>query len=280
MEPYCGPYIDFHTHLFPEKLNSAVRNWFDANTSWRFRFRGEWREVADFLEADARLLKYVCFGYAHKKGISRELNRFYAEIPKYSPKAVPLMTAHQEDENLTEIAKEAFDLGLAGVKIHCQVQKASPSDPRFFPLYEKVIERKGLVLFHAGNGPFDGPCVGFRHFAELPERYPELKIVVAHLGCNEPELFLAETSRRENLWLDTSYTFIANPTNRMDAPLELLEKAHRKLLFATDFPGICHGYDEGVAAIADLPLSAVARERIFHANARELLESCGVTFIP
>lgn len=277
---HYGGYIDFHVHLFPEKLYAAILGWFDTNTSWRFKFRGDWREAVEFLEAKERLERYVCFGYAHKKGISRELNGFYSEVGRLSPKAIPLMTAHQDDDDLAGIAEEGFQLGLKGVKIHCQVQNASPADPRFDPLYERLIANGGFALLHAGNGPFSGPNVGFDKFEPLLTRYPELKVVVAHLGCMESERFLTEAAKRENLYLDTSYTFIDNPTNRMDAPLNLLVRAADKVLFATDFPGICHGYDEGVAAIAELPLPPVTLRAILRDNAARFLASCGVPVTP
>lgn len=273
-----APFIDFHTHTFPDKLQAAITGWFQANTEWRWHFEGSWREITAHLEAMKGLIRYVTFGYAHKPGIARELNQFYAELMKASPKAVALMCAHQDDEDLKGIAKEAFGLGLKGVKIHCQVQKVSPSDERFFPLYEEVIDNGGIVMLHAGNGPFTGPFVGFEHFAPLMKRYPELNCVVAHLGCFEPEEFLREALKRENLYLDTSYTFIKNPSNLMDAPVGLVKEACGKILYASDFPGICHPYGEGLEALLKaLALSPEEERAILYENGRRLLLKAGVT---
>lgn len=264
-------YIDFHVHLFPEKLRVAIYRWFRENTGWEFYFQKPWEDGVSFLEGLPALERYVCFGYAHKPGIARELNRFYAAIPKISPKALPLGCVHQDDPDVAAIAAEGFDLGLAGFKLHCQVQKVEPGDRRLWPLYEVVRERGGFVLLHAGNGPFSGPCVGFERFLPLMRRFPDLKCVVAHLGAFESDLFLRAALDCEGLYLDTSYTFIANPSNRMDAPVELLEAAHRKVLFATDFPGICHPYEDGVRAIAESGLSPAALDAVFLHNARRFL---------
>lgn len=254
---YYGSFVDFHVHLYPEKLYAAVLRWFNANTAWRFPFTRPWDEAATLLSEMERLQRFVCFGYAHRPGIAAELNEFYAEAARRFPKAIGLMCAHQEDRDLAGLADAAFASGLKGVKLHCQVQAVSPADPRFDPLWERVIANRGFALLHAGNGPFPGEGVGFANFAPLMERFPELVCVVAHLGCQEGELFLREALRRENLYLDTSYTFIDNPTRRMDAPLSLLREASEKLLYGSDFPGICHTYQEGFTAIADLDLTPV-----------------------
>mgnify|MGYP000182344873 CR=1 FL=1 len=52
----------------------------------------EYDTRAAFLEDVPGLDRYVCFGYAHKPGIARDLNDFYARIPEVSPRAVPLVS--------------------------------------------------------------------------------------------------------------------------------------------------------------------------------------------
>lgn len=267
---YHGSFIDFHVHLYPEKLYAAILKWFYANSQWRFPYTKPWEEAATLLSGMELLERFVCFGYAHKPGIAGELNAFYAAVAARFPKAVALMCAHQDDPNLARLADDAFAAGLKGVKLHCQVQRISPADRRFDPLWERVIANRGFALLHSGNGPFPGEGVGFANFAPLMERFPELVCVVAHLGCNEGELFLREALRRDNLYLDTSYTFIDNPTRRMDAPLSLVREASEKLLYGSDFPGICHSYEAGFEAIANLGLSETELTRIFHSNARNL----------
>ncbi len=274
--PYNKPFIDFHTHMFPDRLHRAIVEWFEREVDWHWTFREGYVKVIEYLEAMPGLKRYLTFGYAHKPGIARGLNRFYAEVGKLSPKAVPLFCAHQGDEDLAGLAEEAFALGLKGVKLHCQVQKASPSDPRFFPLYERVEANGGIALLHAGNGPMTGEFVGFEHTLPLLDRFPGLTVVVAHLGAFQADLFLKESMKRPNLFLDTSYTFIKNPSNLLDAPVELLAEAYEKVLYASDFPGICHTYEAGVEAILSLGLPEEKLDAIFYGNAEKLLKKMGV----
>jgi predicted TIM-barrel fold metal-dependent hydrolase len=109
-------------------------------------------------------------------------------------------------------------------------------------------------------------------FAGVLRAFPDLRCVIARPGCFEAERFRRAALDHEHLHLDTADTFIDNPTNRMDAPVHLLEAAAHKVLFTTDFPGICHPYTDPVRGIAELPLSRPAMEAIFHGNARRLLD--------
>ncbi len=269
---YKKNFIDFHTHIFPEKLYSAIKNWFATNVRWDFYFKGSSEEAFNFLISIPNLKYFLCFGYAHKPHISRNLNIFYASLKSKSEKAIPLAVIHQDDEDKSKIVEEAFNSGLSGFKIHCQVQRVRPDDERFDIVYQKIMERDGFILFHAGLGPFTNEFVGFRHFNNFLKKYPRLKVVVAHLGAFESENFLKASLDHEHLYLDTSYTFIANPTNMLYAPLELMIKARDKIFFGSDFPGICHSFEDAVSAITNLGFSEEILDKIFFLNAKKFLK--------
>lgn len=263
--------IDFHTHVFPDKLYQAIKDWFVKNVGWHFYFEGSSKDILDFLEKNEQIEYYLCFGYAHKPNISMDLNKFYASIKNNYKKAIPLGCFHQDDSNIQEVIEQALKAGLIGFKLHCHVQKIRPDDKRLYKVYEIIIKNNSFILFHAGTGPFTNEYVGFKYFEKILDKFPELNCVVAHLGAFESELFLNSTIKYPNLYLDTSYTFIANPTNIMTAPLDLFKKAYKKIFFGSDFPGICHSFDESVKAIANLPLNIEEKEHIFYKNAKKFL---------
>lgn len=269
---YNKKFIDFHTHFFPERLYKAVKSWFIENVNWDFYFKGSSLEAFDYINNIANLEKFVAFGYAHKPDISLELNSFYIELSKTSQKVVPLGTIHQDDSHMSKVVEQALDSGLVGFKIHCQVQKVSPNDRRFDPLYNILSERRGFILFHAGTAPFPSPYTGFKEFYSFIKRYPNIDVVVAHLGAFETEEFLKLAMDYENVFLDTSYAFIPNPSNKIEADLKLVEKAHKKIFFGSDFPGICHSYEESVSAITLLNLDEEILDDIFYNNAKKFLE--------
>lgn len=269
---YNKPFIDFHTHFFPERLYEAIKSWFSKNVQWDFFFKGSSADAFEYLNNIPNLERFVAFGYAHKPGISEKLNSFYLDLKKRSSKVIPLGTIHQDDSQMAMIVNKALDEGLTGFKIHCQVQKVSPDDARFEPLYKTLSEREGFILFHAGTAPFPSKYTGFSEFYKFLKKYPKIRVVVAHLGAFETELFLKAATDFENVYLDTSYAFIANPTNKIEADLELLEKSSDKILFGSDFPGICHSYVDGVKALTSLNISEHLLDKIFYQNASRFLE--------
>ena len=270
MQKIPCPIIDFHTHLFPQKLQKAIDSWFIQH-DWVFPFAGGWQARLDFFENHNRVEKFLAFGYAHKAGIARELNRFYGSLKEHSGKVIALMCAHQDDHDLPALVREGADLGLAGVKLHHHVQLVRPDDTRLFPLYEEVIKKDLFILMHAGSGPFSNEFVGFEAFRRVPELFPELKIVVAHLGAPEADLFIEAALQNENVYLDTSYTFIPTPEMTLDAPVELIKKAAHKILYASDFPGICHEYDESIRVIEGLGLDEEMLRGVMFGNAAKFL---------
>lgn len=268
---YKGKIIDFHTHVFPEKLYNAIKNWFIKNVGWRFDFPGDAKEILPFLINIDMVEKFVCFGYAHKPNISNDLNDFYANLKNISKKVIPLGCFHQDDNNLKQVVKRALKNGLIGFKVHCQVQKVRANDERLYGAYEIIEENNGFILFHAGTGPFPNEFVGFKYFEKFLQKFPDISCIVAHLGCFEAELFMEASIAYPNLYLDTSYTFIPTPTNLMEAPINMLIKTSDKILFGSDFPGICHSYQKSIEAINNLNLNEEIEKKIFYENAKNFL---------
>ena len=80
--------------------------------------------------------------------------------------------------------REALLGGCAGIKVHENVQQLRLDDPRFGPVLDAVAEHEGFVMAHVGAIPWsnethDGPA----RIAQVLERHPTLRVVVAHFGC-------------------------------------------------------------------------------------------------
>ena len=57
------------------------------------------------------------------------------------PDGIPLGTVHAGDEDPGAIVDEACGTwGLAGLKLHIQVQRYHPDDPRMWPVYARLVE--------------------------------------------------------------------------------------------------------------------------------------------
>ena len=164
------PCVDAHVHLHPASLARAIERWFAAH-AWVNPHPFEPAAVADTLRARG-VRRFCFFSYAHKAGMSRELNRWLAGQAARVPEAIALGTLHPDDPDLDEVAREATgDLGLRGFKFHHSVQRFHVDDARLFPIYERAEAAGHVFVLHVGTMPYRDPFTGVERFARLMERF-------------------------------------------------------------------------------------------------------------
>ncbi|HEX5037702.1 MAG TPA: amidohydrolase family protein [bacterium] len=269
------PVIDFHTHFFPEKLYKAIWHWFD-NHGWPIRYQVQAEETAHLLK-EFGVDRYVILNYSHKPGMSESLNAWTYEFSKIHPEAIPFGAIHPEEGNVGKLLHRCFvDYGFKGLKFHTHVTGIRPDDERMFPVYEKMIEHDRVLLIHSGTGPSlrgyketTKDVSGARLTGNMLKRFPEMKVVVPHLGFDEPEEFFAMMEEFPNLWMDT--TMVVAGFFPIEIPWEKIEKFSDRILYGSDFPNIPYEADAEMKAIRRSPLGLDAQEKIFSKNARRLL---------
>lgn len=271
-------YIDVHTHLHPEWLFGAIRRWFAGRPGWDFRYPTEPEWAAGFLRQQG-VERFVFFSYAHKPGLARELNAWLYETGRRIPAGLPLGTVHAGDPDVLEVAEEALDrYGFKGFKLHINVQRFHPDDPRVLGVYERLLARGGILLIHVGTAPWPNEYDGFPRFERVMGLFPELKVIVAHMGLFETRQFLGLMERCPNLHLDTTAAFSPHSPIYREAPgtgpadiadADLLRWQDR-ILFGSDFPNTPYSYEEERQPLwrRDLPLTV--HRKIFHDNAARL----------
>ncbi len=269
-------YIDVHVHLHPERLARAIQRVFAEEYGWITAHSFEPDAVAETLRARG-VERFCFFSYAHKPGMARSLNRWVAETAARFPQAIPLGTLHPEDADTVDAAVEAMDsLGLAGFKFHISVQRFYPDDPRLFPVYERAEAQGRIFVLHVGTAPYRDPFTGIARFRRVMERFPRLRVCVAHLGAFETDAFLALTEEFPYLYLDTSMavTPLAQPYVGIDAEsvtnAQLLQYQDR-ILFGSDFPLIPYDYEEERRWAWERGLPLEVQRKIFYDNALHFL---------
>ena len=269
--------IDVHVHLHPERLANAIQRVFAEEYDWVTAHTFEPEAVVQTLRARG-VERFCFFSYAHKPGMARSLNQWVAQTAAHFPEAIPLGTLHPDDPDLTDTAVEAMDgLGLAGFKFHISVQRFYPDDPRLYPVYERAEALGRCFVFHAGTAPYRDPYTGVARFRRVMERFPRLRVSVAHLGALEIDAFLALTEDFPNLYVDTS--MVLTPYSRrylgFDADLvrtaQLLRHQDR-ILFGSDFPLIPYDYEEERRWAWERGLPPDVRRKIFYENALRFLD--------
>ncbi len=273
-------YIDIHTHLHPDRLFRAIRRWFAEHSNWRFDSPTEPELVAAFLR-DRGVERFVYFSYAHKAGIAREINAWLHGVRPRAPDGIPLGTIHPDDPDLMEAVDEALlGYGFHGFKFHINVQRFFPDDPRVLPVYQRLLDLNRLLLIHVGTAPWPNGFDGYPRFARVMDMFPNLKVVVAHMGSFETRRFFGLMERCPNLYLDTTMAFapihhehrkIDTRLNRISVPNDDLLRWQDRIVFGSDFPNLPYPYEEERDALWLRDLPPAVYQKIFHDNAAALL---------
>jgi predicted TIM-barrel fold metal-dependent hydrolase len=203
--------------------------------------------------------------YAHKPAMARSLNAWMAETAQRLPGAIGFACIHPDDDDKASVLADAFDAGLRGVKLHYQVQNVAPDDSRMFEVYEWMLERDHPFVVHAGRRPTNNGLVGAEPFRRMMQRYPALRMCVAHMGADEQHAFIEMLDEFPNLHLDTSGLGGASLGGLG------IERRPERILFGTDAPNIAFDYDLAITRITELQLGEDAERMIFRENALRFL---------
>jgi len=272
-----APAIDAHTHLFPERLASAIREALTEETAWEFDHPVE-REAVEAILTEAGVERYVALPYAHKPGVAADLNGWLCERARESARLLPFATVHPDDEDVAGVVARAFEAGARGLKFHCPVQGCAPADARIEPALEVAADNDAPVTYHGGTAPMfeDNPHVGVDRFVEAVESYPELRVCCAHMGTYEVDAFLALTREHDNMYLDTTFamstaapeTMGFDPTSIPDAVFVELSGS---IMYGSDLPNIPYPYRAERAGLLDRDLPGETFRDLFYGTAREYL---------
>ncbi len=279
MPPEGFRYIDAHTHLHPDWLFRAIRRWFAEHSHWELTYPTEPEWVAEFLRKHG-VERFVFFSYAHKPGIAREINRWLRDTSRWLPDGIPLATVHAGDDDPLAVVDEALTTyGFRGLKLHIQVQRFPPDDPRLFPIYECLVALDRVLVIHVTGvvgAPAAADYVGVERFVRVLERFPDLRASICHMGAPETSACLELLGTYPNLYLDTTMAMSASGLRNLGyepVPVarELILRWQDRLIFGSDFPNLPYDYEEERrwAWERDLPLDVC--RKIFNLNARRFL---------
>jgi len=239
--------VDAHVHIFPHGIFSAIWDWFDEY-AWEIRYKLRTAQIFEFLLS--RGIKHiVALQYAHKPGIADKLNLYMAgKCREYPDQITGMATIFPGENNAGGILKEAFALGLGGLKLHAHVQCFDMNSDDMNLLYDICRSNEKPVIMHVGREPKSTAylCDPYKICsAEKLERvlknFPGLKICVPHFGFDEISAYKKLIEKYDNLWLDT--TMILAGYFPMKEKIELDSYRIDRIMYGTDFPNIPYAWD-------------------------------------
>jgi uncharacterized protein len=179
------------------------------------------------------------------------------------------------EESVKELKRAAKELGARGLKIHSSANSIFPSDSRMFPIYE-FCQEKGLpILFHTGTtglGDCDIKYGKPEYLDEVCQRFPDLKVVMAHFGWPWSDVAIAVALRNAKVFIDISgWKPRYIPQNVLPYLSGILSD---RFLFGTDYPMIRHGdWHDDFNRNLKPKLSQEVTEKLLYRNAQRLLNS-------
>jgi predicted TIM-barrel fold metal-dependent hydrolase len=230
-------------------------------------------------------------------------NDIYARIVREFPKrfaAFACAPLPHVQASIEETSRALDDLGMVGVTAGTVVLGKSIADPAFDGFFAELNRRKAVLFIHPTGGSLGSPLIESTNLvwpvgapledavcllqfmqANFPSRFPDIKIILPHLGGFVPFLTarldqlqdhflpdsaMAPSAQAKYFWYDTVN---GNPA-ALRCALETLGADH--LLLGTDYPfwrddafKLCVDYISN----AGLPASDV--DRILSANAKTAL---------
>ena len=192
----------------------------------------------------------------------------------------------QGQEWIKELERLITQRLIVGMKIFPGHDPIYPTDPRLDPVYALCQANDLPMVIHTGwnsDHPEAAQYNDPKTIVQVAERYPRLRIVIAHFFWPEVDYCYAVTHNYPNIYFDTSgladgEVIQATGFEKIQAVLlKTLSENPKKVIFGTDY-GMCSRPDH-IQMIQRLPISAEVREGIFWRNAVELFH-LPVTLLP
>jgi len=262
--------IDTHTHVYPPKVvDAAIKA---LSVPERTSKLGGTLE--DLLDAMQRfdIAQAWTVPVATKPEQVASINAYAAAQPR--DRIVPFGSIHPDSENPREVLAGFREQGLAGFKIHPDYQAVRPTDPRMQAILDAAVDFGLIAYFHAGDDVGPRTHLGSpQEFATIIEQYPDIHLVLAHLGgylmWDEVEEFLVGRGKSDRVYFDTAFTITEAPAEQL---LRIMrEHGMNRILFGSDSPWNYVGYE--AKFFAAQAFSDAELELLFHRNAERLLAS-------
>jgi len=265
--------IDFHVHLFPDRMFDAIWEFFRKNYAWDVKPRLYYRQCVEFLR-ERGVGPIVYSNYAHRPGIAAGLNEWNLSVVEELPDLYCFAAWHPGDDDGLAMAERLLGHErILGFKLQLLVQRFAPDDERLFPLCELVMAKGKRLLMHVGTGPVGNEFVGAERFRRLMERYPELPVNVAHMGALEYRPFLELLEAYPNLMFDTAFVFYPGVEGGYNLGGELLEKYRDRIVYGSDFPNLLFPREVEIEELARYGLSQEFYDRVFYDNGAAFIKT-------
>jgi predicted TIM-barrel fold metal-dependent hydrolase len=258
--------IDVHTHT-PSHRDHVPDDEQVVNRAWRpdraVAATTTWADYAAAFDGvvDVSIACLIAAG-PDSTGLAVDLGRINditAEFVRAEPtRRLGFASVHPDWPDVMEqLERSVGDLGLVGLKLGPNYQNFEPLSPAALRLYGWAEAHRLPILFHQGTSPIRLAPLRYAHplvMDEVAIRFPELRIVMAHIGHPWQADTITVIRKHPHVYADVSANFyrpwsfysamrIATEWNVLD-----------KLLLGSDYPIATPGETiAGLRALNDIP---------------------------
>lgn len=275
--------VDVHTHVFDPQRDFAPR--LNADLARSKVDPAAWGQVAErHLETTQSADVAVVFGLqASATGWNIPNDAVAAHVARAPERLLFFVSVDPLlPDYLAELERCHRQLGAVGVKLAPLYQNAHPRDPRCVEIYRYCEKHQLPILFHVGTSFVGGTPLDYSrpaHFDAIAVEFPELRMILAHLGHPWEGETIAVIRRHPHVYADLSALYY-RPWQFYNSMRLLVEyRTEAKVLFGSDFPFTTTADSiagvrglNGILAQSGLPpVPAQVLEDIIHRDALKLL---------
>lgn len=263
--------IDFHTHIFPDKIVSKTIAFLEKQCGDHAHLSGTYEALLSSMK-EAGIRQSIVLPVVTKPSQFDSINRFASEVTeRTNGTLLSFGGIHPCCDHLKERLLSLKRNGFFGIKLHPEYQKTYFNDPGYLKILDYASELDLIVSVHAGFDPGypDSARVTPSMIKDVIHQVHPRRLVLAHMGgymrWDEVEEYLIG----EDVWFDTATCFHKIPDE------QFLRMVHShgsdRILFATDSPW--SGQKDFIGYLKSLPLTVDEKEKILWKNAEKLLKT-------
>lgn len=265
--------IDFHTHIFPEKIANSTISALANNSGTKPNTDGT---VNGLLAAMERVGADICvtLPVLTKPTQFDSVTKFAVSVNeqfKFSQKKlISFGGIHPKCEDIEGKMAYLKSVGIKGVKIHPDYQSTYIDDDGYIEILKCAKKFDMIVVAHAGiDDGYEGCPVMCppERILNVIEEVGHDKFVLAHYGAHKQWQEVLENIAGKNVYLDTAFTL--HEIGESLFKEILFKHGEERVLFATDCPW--REIKEDYEILKSFNLNKEIEDKIFYKNALKLL---------
>ncbi|RMF98438.1 MAG: amidohydrolase [Candidatus Schekmanbacteria bacterium] len=211
-------------------------------------------------------------------------NRFTLEFAeKYSPHFLCAATLNPlafDKKDFEFVKANLANKSFSAIKLYPGYVKFYPYEKKCERIYKLAMKYDVPVIFHSGDPAFESAPVKYCHPIHLDDtacKFPDLKIVISHLGFPWFADTMEVVLKNPNVYTDISGLFSGEKSPYKEKMKEELRReiekiiyfgAGDKVLFGTDYSLV--SYDEYINFAEKLKISKTDIDKLFYGNGERL----------